>query len=66
MNGVKASPIATSAAVANLVARFAAAGFALAADDQRREWRVSGPGGNRTFHSMVEVEGFLDRQEGAA
>ncbi len=52
--------------VNSLEARFAATGFALEIHARRREWVVTGAGGTRTFHSLVEVEGFLDRQERAA
>ena len=66
MNGTSVMPDGQRQAEAILIARFAAAGFRLEVDTHAREWRVHGAGGERTFHSLVEAEGSLDRQERAA
>ena len=67
ITGASMQGVGTSAIPApTLMARFAAAGFRLEVDVRARAWRVSGAGGERTFHSQVEAEGFLDRQGRAA
>jgi hypothetical protein len=66
MTGMPVMQDAERQTVPGLMERFAAAGFGLEVDARTREWRVSGAGGERSFHSLADAEGFLDRQERAA
>ena len=63
------SPTRETKALSTLTARLALKGFQLNVSDDGpsgNAFCVVGPGGRRTFDSVAEVQGFLDRIEGTA